>query len=556
MSTVPGRVIRPVFERITVKSSISRRVAAVATAALTVLVLAACGAGRTGGGATGTTGAGAGSGILVGTTDKVTALDPAGSYDNGSYAVEIQIFPFLMSFKPGGADLGPDAAKSCSFTSPTVYTCTLRDGLKFADGDPIDATAVKYSFDRQLAIADPNGPSSLLANLQSVAAVDASTVAFTLKAANDQTFAQVLASPAGPIVDPKIFPAKALVDDNAIVSAKAFAGPYTISSYKKNELVVFDKNPDYSGIQGAAKNSSVTLKYYADTNNLKLDIASGAIDVATRSLTPTDVDSLKTTKGVSVETGPGGEIRYVVFNLNTMPGNTPEQKLAVRKAFAYSIDRQELATQVYKNTYTPLYSYVPEGLPGASTPFKDLYGTKPDVAAATKALADAGVSTPVTLNLQYNPDHYGPSSDQEYNDIKRQLEATKLFTVNLQSTEWVTYSKDRVADAYPAYQLGWFPDYSDADDYLTPFFDTNNFLSSHFQNDAISALLASERTDSNVASRTATIEKIQQELAANYLPTVPLLQGAQTAVARDGIGGVKETLNASFQFRFSVLTKG
>ena len=77
------------------------------------------------------------------------------------------------------------------------------------------------------------------------------------------------------------------------------------------------KNADYSGIQGAAKNDSVTLKYYADANNLKLDIASGVIDVASRSLTSTDIDSLKTTKGVSVVTGPGGEIRYVVFNMNT-----------------------------------------------------------------------------------------------------------------------------------------------------------------------------------------------------------------------------------------------
>ena len=42
--------------------------------------------------------------------------------------------------------------------------------------------------------------------------------------------------------------------------------------------------------------------------------------------------------------------------------------------------------------------------------------------------------------------------------------------MNLQSTAYVQYSKDRVKDVYPAYQLGWFPDYSDADDYLTPFF--------------------------------------------------------------------------------------
>jgi len=539
-----------------VKNSTQRLVGAVATAAGAALALSASGAGRTDDPAASGTAAAAGGTLLVGTTDKVTAIDPAGSYDNGSFNIETQVFPFLMSFKPGGADLAPDAAESCEYTADTVYTCVLRDGLTFANGNPINASTVKFSFDRQIAIADPNGPSSLLGNLASVDAVDAKTVAFTLKGANDQTFPQILASPAGPIVDEKSFPADALLADDAVVTAKAFAGPYTISSYKKNELVVFAKNADYAGIQGAAKNDGITLKYYADSNNLKLDIASGEIDVATRSLTPTDIESLGTTDGVNVVTGPGGEIRYVVFNLNTQPGGTPEQKLAVRKAFAFSIDRQEIATAVYKDTYTPLYSYVPSGLPGAATPFKDLYGTTPDVAAATQVLADAGVTTPVELNLQYNPDHYGTSSDAEYNAVKRQLEATKLFKVQLESTEWVTYAKERTADAYPAYQLGWFPDFSDADNYLTPFFDVDNFLGNHFENPEISALLAAERTDPDPTTRAATIEKIQTELATNYLPTVPLLQGSQVAVAADGVNGVKDTLNASFQFRYSVLSKG
>jgi len=539
-----------------VNKSTHRLAVAVATAAVIALALSACGAGRTDTGATSSGSKGsAGSKLLIGTTDKVTAIDPSGSYDNGSFNVETQVYPFLMSFKPGGAELGPDAAKSCEYTSGTVYTCVLRPGLKFANGNPVNASTVKFSFDRQIAINDPNGPASLLTNLASVQAVDDTTVAFTLKSANDQTFAQVLASPAGPIVDQKTFAADKLLDDNAIVAAKAFAGPYTISTYKKNELVELAKNPDYAGLQGAAKNSGITLKYYADSNNLKLDIASGQIDVATRSLTPTDIDSLKTTKGVKVVSGPGGEIRYVVFNLNTMPGGNADQKLAIRKAFAYSIDRQEIATQVYKDTYTPLYSYVPKGLPGAATPFKDIYGTKPDVAAATKALTDAGVVAPVALKLQYNPDHYGPSSDQEYAAVKRQLEATKLFTVDLQSTEWVTYTKERTADAYPAYQLGWFPDFSDADNYLTPFFDKGNFLGNHFENPEISALLASERTDPNPDTRAATIQKIQKEMATKYLSSVPLLQGSQVAVARDGVKGVQDTLNASFQFRYAVLSK-
>ena len=74
------------------------------------------------------------------------------------------------------------------------------------------------------------------------------------------------------------------------------------------------------------------------------------------------------------------------------------------------------------------------------------------------------------LTLQYRPTTTARRSGDEYALIKSQLENSGLFKVNLQSTEWVQYSKDRVKDVYPAYQLGWFPDYSDADNYLTPFF--------------------------------------------------------------------------------------
>ncbi|NMM31308.1 MAG: peptide ABC transporter substrate-binding protein, partial [Cellulomonas sp.] len=92
--------------------------------------------------------------------------------------------------------------------------------------------------------------------------------------------------------------------------------------------------------------------------------------------------------------------------------------------------------------------------------------------------------------------------------------------------------------------------------YLTPFFDKGNFLGNHFESDEISTLLASERTDKDTTSRMATIAKVQQLMAEKYLSTVPLLQGSQVAVARDGVSGVKDTLNASFQFRYAVLTKG
>src|SRR4051812_47855217 len=546
--------------------SVSRsgRRALVATAGITAaaLALAACGGGSDDG--DGGSSSGGGDSLTIGTSDKITTLDPAGAYDNGSFTVMNQVYPFLLNTTPGNPDVEPDIAEAADFTAPTDFTVKLKPGLTFVNGHDLTSSDVKFSFDRILKINDENGPASLLANLASVDAPDDTTVVFHLKVANDQTFAQVLSTNVGPIVDEEVLSPDALTPDADIVAGKSFAGPYTITNYDQNNLVSYEANPDYQGSLGAPNTDKVNVKYYADASNLKLDIQEGNIDVAFRSLSATDIADLRGNDNVQVVDGPGGEIRYITFNFNTQPygATTPEadpaKALAVRQAVAHLIDRQELADQVYKGTYTPLYSYVAEGLTGATTPLKDLYGDgnggpAPDKAA--QVLQAAGVQTPVELSLQYSNDHYGPSSGDEYALIKDQLESTGLFTVNLQTTEWVQYSEDRTADVYPAYQLGWFPDYSDADTYLTPFFLTENFLGNHYSNQQVNDLILQQATTADEAQRTALIEQIQQLEAAD-LSTVPYLQGAQVAVTGTDVSGAEDTLDPSFKFRYGVLAKG
>lgn len=532
------------------------RVALLAVPAAAALVLAGC---------TGTTGGGTGDGdnvILVGTTDKVTTLDPAGSYDNGSLAVQVNVFPYLVDTAQNSTEVVPSLADSAEFTSPTDYTVKLPEGLTWANGNVLDANDVVFSFERNLAIADPNGASSLLYNLDSVEATDDTTVVFHLKTENDQVFPFILTSFPGAIVDDEVFDPAAITPDQDIVDANAFGGPYTITSWDFNQTVEFAPNPEYSSNAiDAPVNDGVILSYYADSSNLKLDVQQGGIDVAYRSLSATDVEDLSGDSNVQVIEGPGGEIRYIVFNFNTQPyGATtaeadPAKALAVRQAVASLLDRDALSEQVYKGTYTPLYSYVPDGFAGATEVLKDLYGDGdggPSADQARQTLESAGVAIPVTLNLQYSPDHYGPSSGDEYALIKDQLEADGLFTVNLQSTEWVQYAKDRTADVYPAYQLGWFPDYSDADNYLTPFFLTENFLGNHFSDPAVDELILQQAVTPDAGERQALIEDIQAAVAAQ-LSTVPYLQGAQTAVAGTGVDGV--ILDASFKLRWVSITK-
>lgn len=532
---------------------------AAAVVGISALALTGCTSAKDDSGQSGTNNSS--SPITLGTTDKVTSLDPAGSYDNGSFMVMNQIFPFLLNSEPGSPDPSNSLAESAEFTSPTEYTVKLKSGLKWANGHDLDSKDVKFSFDRQLKIADPNGPSSLLGNVESITAPDATNVVFKLKVANDQTFPQVLTSPVGPIVDDEVFPADKILDDQKIVEGKAFGGQYVIDSYNKNNLISFSANDSYAGVLGKPANSKAAIKYYADANNLKLEVQQGKIDVAWRSLTPTDIEDLSKDDKLTVHKGPGGELRYIVFNFDTMPfgaktSEADEKKaLAVRQAAAHLVDREAIAKNVYKDTYTPAYSFVPQGFTGAAEPLKEMYGTdgKPDAAKAKKVLEDAGVKTPVKLALQYNPDHYGPNSGDEYALVEKQLEADGLFDVDLKSTEWVTYQKQRVTD-YPAYQLGWFPDYSDADNYLSPFFAKDNFLSNNYDNPEVDKLIAEQRGMSDAGERTAAIEKLQA-MVAEDLSTLPLLQGSQVAIAGKDVKDVDKTLDASFKFRLGVLSK-
>ena len=533
------------------------RLLALGAAAVATVGLAACGSSKNNSG--GSSGGGGGKPITIGTTDQTVAVDPAGSYDFGSLLLETNVYQFLMNVPAGQTKPQPDAAESCDFTSPTEYTCKMKAGLKFSNGDPLTADDVAFSYNRINKINDPNGPASLISNMVSVKASDPSTVVFTLKNPNDQTWPYVLGTSAGPIVDHKVFPAdKLLADDKAVGS-----GPFMLGSYQKNQLVQLKANPNYTG-SNKPKTSDITLKYYTEATNMKLDIQKGAIDIAWRSLAPTDIEALKSDKNVKVLTGAGGALRYMVFNLKTMPGGTDAQKQAIRKAIAFSIDRQDLSTNVFRGTYEPAYSMVPQGINGATEPFKDTFGASPDKSKAQQALQAAGVSTPVSLNIDYTTDHYGPTSADEWNEIKRQLENTGLFKVNLTGTAWTTYNKERVKDTYPIYQLGWFPDFVDADNYLLNFMAENNFVHAHYcdpdvtnrpcDQDGVLPLLTTEETKTG-SERTDALAQLQEKLATGTTPYIPLLSGKQVAVTTPKISGMQDTLDATYQFRMWMVSK-
>jgi peptide/nickel transport system substrate-binding protein len=524
-------------------------IALVGTASL--VALAACGSSSSGGNKSGGGGNNAGGNtktIVWGSTDKPVSYDPAGAYDLPSWNVIYNVYQNLLRLDPTTEKNVPDAAQSCDPSADfKTWTCKLKPGLKFSNGDPLTAADVKFSFDRVIKINDPSGPSSLLAKVKTDAP-DATTVVFHLASGN-ALWDYILSTGAGAIVDSKVFPADKKLADNKIVGS----GPYELASYQTNQVAQFKPNPNYGG-DLKLNNGGLVIQYYQDENALKLDVEQGKVDVVYPGLSPTADTELKGKSGVNVISGPGGAIRYLVFNTKTMPGGSDAQKRAIRRAVAFLIDRESIAKNVYQGTVQPLYTMVAKGLAGSEDVYKTEFGDTPDKSKAQQELQKAGVKTPVNLQIWWTPSHYGALSSDEYTEIKRQLEASGLFKVDLKSTEWEQYTANCLADKCPVYQLGWFPDYPDTDDYVGQFFGSTSFLNDHYSNAQVDSLLKDEEGTRDQAKRVDDFKKIQEITVADA-PVIPYWQGSQIAITHGSVSGIQDTLTPDYIFRFWLLGK-
>ncbi|WP_455432405.1 ABC transporter substrate-binding protein [Streptomyces laurentii] len=114
--------------------------------------------------------------VRIGMSDEILAIDPAAGYDPGSWILFNNVFQTLVAFPNGGSRPAPEAARQCGFSAgSTVYTCTLRDGLTFSNGNPLTSEDVKFSFERTLKIDDPSGPASLLSSIDTIETPDPQT---------------------------------------------------------------------------------------------------------------------------------------------------------------------------------------------------------------------------------------------------------------------------------------------------------------------------------------------------------------------------------------------
>jgi peptide/nickel transport system substrate-binding protein len=517
----------------------SWRIAALAAFVLVAVAALGAGAGQSAGDRSKAT-------ILIdGTSDSVTNIDPAGNYDYGSATVDYLLFEHLLDYRTGAGQPQPSLATRCAFRGDTLttYFCTLRRGVKFQNGDDFTSADVKYSFDRVIKIKDPSGIYTLLSNLKSVTTNGPYGVTFNLKTAQ-ATWPQILTTGACNIVAKGVYSADKVQSNTA---DQVGTGPYKLTKYSPGQQAVFEAWDDYWGPK--PKNDGVIIRYYSKSSTMKLALTRGDVDMVFRDFTPTELRSLVKTKGITVYKGNGAAIRYLVLSVTRPPTNN----LAVRKALAYLFPRQAIASRVYHGDVSPLYSMTPSGFPGHIDAFATLYGRSPSVAKAKAVLQKAGVKTPVSLETWFTPTHYGDASADEYAEIKRALDASGLFKVTLKSSEWAKYS-DALGKEYGAFQLGWFPDYPDPENYLLPFYVKDNFTANGYSNPKMTALINKETGAKSTAARLAVIRQAQL-LAARDVPIIPYWQGKMIALGRSNVHGIQRTLDPTFIMRFWLISK-
>ncbi|MFC4467239.1 ABC transporter substrate-binding protein [Streptomyces xiangluensis] len=494
---------------------------------------------------------GTGSSVVIGMTDEVLATDPASGYDPGSWLLFNNVFQSLLSFPKGGTEPEPEAAKSCSFTDgdTRVYECTLRDGLKFSNGDELTSEDVKFSFDRMMKINDADGPAIMFPMLDKVETPDEKTVVFQLKVP-DATFPSKIASGAGSIVNHQEYDADGLREDGEAVGS----GPYQLDSFSEDEAV-FSVNENYEG-NADVQNSGVTLKFFhGDRSRLRKALTDTKVDVAYRGLAAQDVADIETdtstSQGIDVIEGSSAEVQHLVFNTQDPVAG----KLSVRKAIAHLLDREALVEEVYDSTATPLYSIIPAGITGHNTAFFDTYGARPSRTKAEDELRADGITEKVKLTLWSTPTRYGPSTDQEFEAIAEQLNASGLFDASVKSVAYDQYEKDIEAGKYGVYVKGWVPDYPDPDNFTAPFFGEGNVLGNGYTNSTVTGQLIPETAALSDRSSTAQQYGKLQDIVAEEVPVLPIWQAKQYAVVRDNVYGLEYCLDASTVFRFWEISK-
>jgi peptide/nickel transport system substrate-binding protein len=359
--------------------------------------------------------------IFAGAADP-TYLDPAIVSDGESFRVTKQIFEGLVDLKPGSTTVIPKLATAWKVDkSRKVWTFTLRKGVKFHDGTSFNAAAVCFNFNRWFNFSGPFQDPGATFYYQSIFTGfkhnESSTLGPPLykscKAKGSYTAIVTLTKPNGPFIPSLALQSFAMQSPKALqaygadqgeISNGVFrptgtyafqhpvgTGPFTFGGWTVKEKVILNRNNKYWGTK--PKLAQVVVRPIADNSARVQSLQTGEIN-GMDLLQPQDVPTVSGNSNLKVLSRPSFNVAYIGIN----QAKPPTDKLLVRQAIAYGIDKKSVVNAFYAGRAQVAYEFQPPQLFGwtSAVPHYDY-----DPAKAKQLLQQAGLTLPVTLDFWY-----------------------------------------------------------------------------------------------------------------------------------------------------------
>ena len=346
--------------------------------------------------------------LVVAVASDIQNLDPTlSSADVSTQELLTNVYDWLIDYKvvnQGGHSIGSPnqfvgaIAKSFSWNkSHTVVTFHLREGVKFANGDPLDAAAVKFTYDR---IFKQNGVTAALTAMaavktgSAVKVVNPTTVSFDLTKANNLLFGN-MAQFGHSILDPKVVQPHVTTADpyahnwlSSNIDGTA-QGPFMLDSWQHGSQWVLTKNPNYYGQK--PKVDKVIFKIIPNASSRLALLKSGAVDIA-YDLPLKDIKALQSSSNVQVIRYPSRFVVFLGMNSKVKPFNN----VKVRQAISYAVPYKTIISQVLQGYGRQLTSPIPFGTP---THTDEYFVYKTDYTKAKQLLTQAGYPNGFTTTL-------------------------------------------------------------------------------------------------------------------------------------------------------------
>ena len=457
-----------------------RRLGQLALGAGAALALAACASSS----GTSTT-ANTQSVVTIATASTLTSID--GTLENYD-EINQTIYSSLVALGPTGKTVPQLATSWTSNADATVWTFTLRSGVKFSDGSPLTAADVVWTYqtDMKNAKSLQNADVSYVKSITSTG----NTVTMTLNAAV-APWPRLTALI--PIVSQQAYQK---MGASAFGSKPVGSGPYMVTNYDHVGTVTLKANPNYFGTAPTFPNVKVTA---VDSDTTRLTgLQSGAYDVAR--ITPTGEQSLRggTTKTASVESD---EVVYLGLNALT----SPLTNVKLRQAVSFAIDRSAITKSLFNGEANPVGQLVAPATVGYSSQVKPV---DQDLAKAKQLVAASGYSGQ-TIYLDYPSDGVTPLPTQTAEAVANYLSKAGI-NVKLRGTTQNTFLTNWFTKKLPGIYLFEFkPATLDAQGVFTYLYNAKTGVAL-YNDPTMDTLEAKQASQTNSAERLTTLTALSQ----------------------------------------------